>query len=164
MRGNMLLTAVASAVILTTLSPAQAQVARDTQPRACVRVIVPSPDAILRLDDTVMPQRGTTRLFLTPPLENGKTYSYMITASWLDNGRRVTQQRKVRFRAGQQAQVDFTVAEATPERPLRPRIAPETGGQTPPERPPIAPPGGREGPADDRPLTPPVAREPQTNG
>ncbi|MBI1914084.1 MAG: TIGR03000 domain-containing protein [Planctomycetes bacterium] len=116
------------------------------EPRpALVRVLVPSPRANVSFEGVLAPSCGTNRLFCSPPLEPGQTYVYTIKASWPEQGRTVTHERKVQVRAGQETLADFTARGATPERPLTPPIAPE--------------PGPEKTPADDRPLTPPIAPE-----
>jgi uncharacterized protein (TIGR03000 family) len=53
-------------------------------------------------------QKGPTRLFVSPPIEPGLTYTYEVTAKWMDNGKPVTRTKTVEIRAGQTARVDLT--------------------------------------------------------
>jgi uncharacterized protein (TIGR03000 family) len=48
------------------------------------------------------------RRFVTPPLIPGQAYVYDVRAIWLEDGRDVTRDRRVRVRAGEQVDVDFT--------------------------------------------------------
>jgi uncharacterized protein (TIGR03000 family) len=107
-------------------------------------VLVPSPNAKIWFDDTPTHQQGTCRLFVSPPLGRGETYSYTIKASWLEKGREVIREKQVKVRPGQETLVDFTAQEAPAERPLTPPLAPESER---PLTPPIAPEPGREEPS-----------------
>jgi uncharacterized protein (TIGR03000 family) len=72
-----------------------------------VRVRVPSPDARVWIQDMLSQRQGTERLFISPPLEAGSTYSYIIRASWMENGKEVSRDQKVRVTPGQPATVAF---------------------------------------------------------
>jgi uncharacterized protein (TIGR03000 family) len=69
---------------------------------------LPDPNAEVWIDGTRTNRQGATRQFISPPLTPGKKYSYEITARWLENGREVSQTRKLIVQAGQQFDVDFT--------------------------------------------------------
>jgi len=60
---------------------------------------------------------GTARLFETPALEPGKTYSYQITASWMDNGKPVKLEQKIKVTPGKLTVVDFNRAAAPAPQP-----------------------------------------------
>jgi uncharacterized protein (TIGR03000 family) len=107
-------------------------------------------NAQLWVDDQQSPLTGPNRILVTPPLEQGKTYSYTLKAQWDDNGRPVTQERKVSFQAGRSATVDFNqpAPRAMPEptaTPVAPAPAapppPATSAPAAPPPPPAAPPG-----------------------
>jgi uncharacterized protein (TIGR03000 family) len=53
-------------------------------------------------------QTGSRRLFVSPPVAPGQNYTYEMQAKWMENGREVTQSRKVPVRAGQRVMVDLT--------------------------------------------------------
>ncbi len=53
-------------------------------------------------------QTGPRRLFISPPLAAGQNFTYEIQAKWMENGREVTQSRKVPVAAGQRVMVDLT--------------------------------------------------------
>jgi uncharacterized protein (TIGR03000 family) len=53
-------------------------------------------------------QKGPVRLFESPPLKPGKTYTYTIRARWTDNGRPIEQTREVAVHAGEWTKVDFS--------------------------------------------------------
>jgi uncharacterized protein (TIGR03000 family) len=52
-------------------------------------------------------QSGSTRTFVSPPLEKGQTFTYEIRARWTQDGKPVEQTRHVNVRAGENVQVDF---------------------------------------------------------
>jgi uncharacterized protein (TIGR03000 family) len=78
--------------------------------RALVDVMVPA-DAQVWFDGESTSQRGTDRLFRSPPLESGQNYSYEVKASWTESGKQVEQTRKVRVRPGERVQVNFLAPE-----------------------------------------------------
>ncbi len=117
---------------------AHAQFPSGTGTPAQIRVLVPSPNANLWFDNTPTLQQGACRLFVSPPLDREKTYTYTIKASWLERGREVTREKQVKVRPGRETVVDFTAQQAPVERPLTPPIVPES----------------------EQPLTPPIAPEP----
>lgn len=126
----------------------QAQLASRTGTEVLVRIVVPSPNAKLWIENVRTRPTGTHRTFISPPPDVGQGYVYTIKSAWLERGRQITRERKVKVRAGQEVLVDFTVPEAPTERPLTPAIAPGPNGKEP----------------SDRPLTPPIAPEPKNEG
>jgi uncharacterized protein (TIGR03000 family) len=74
---------------------------------AMVEVTLPSPAAQVRFNGKMTNQTGTQRLFVTPPLTPGQTYTYEITATWMVNGQPVTRTQQVRVEANKQATVNF---------------------------------------------------------
>jgi uncharacterized protein (TIGR03000 family) len=72
------------------------------------RLEVHLPDtAELWIDGVKSNQSGTMRAFVTPELQAGKQYAYELRATWSDQGRQVTETRRVSFRAGDKVDVDF---------------------------------------------------------
>jgi uncharacterized protein (TIGR03000 family) len=74
---------------------------------AKITVVVPA-DAEVYFDGNDTTQTGTERAFVTPPLEQGATYSYSIRALWTEEGSPIEKTGKVPIRAGSQLRVDFT--------------------------------------------------------
>lgn len=145
MRSRILLGVLVSiGVVFAPVDSARAQSSSGTGAQAQIRVLVPSPDANIWFDDTPTHQKGACRLFVSPHLDGGKTYTYTVKASWLEKGREVTREKQVKVRPGQESVVDFTAQEPPAERPLTPRIVPESER---PLTPPIAPEPGREAPS-----------------
>ena len=71
-----------------------------------LQTILPDPQARVWIQDQLMQQMGTERRYVSPPLEEG-TYTYTVRASWMENGREVSRERKVRVEPGQQYTVNF---------------------------------------------------------
>jgi len=94
--------------------------------------------ASLSIDDQPMRQSAGTRVFTSPPLEQGKTYVYKITAEVNRNGHTVRDTKNVEVRAGQQSDVTMNfgssnrgeeersepIQEETPRRTTIPRSPP----------------------------------------
>jgi uncharacterized protein (TIGR03000 family) len=76
-----------------------------------VQVLVPA-DAELWFSGEKTSQRGPTRLFVTPALAPGKTFTYEIRAHWQENGREVVRSRKLVVNSGARLTVDLRKAEA----------------------------------------------------
>jgi uncharacterized protein (TIGR03000 family) len=83
---------------------------------AAIRVRVPDPEARVSFDDALTRQTGDERTFTSPPLSPGKTYTYTISATWLENGREVTRSKDVKVEAGRAATVDFLPERKTPDK------------------------------------------------
>ncbi|MBI3821752.1 MAG: TIGR03000 domain-containing protein, partial [Planctomycetes bacterium] len=72
--------AILSALIVLGI-PASAS----AQQEAYLRVLVPDKDAKVLIDDRPTKQTGASRLYVTPPLEARKTFTYTVTARWEPN-------------------------------------------------------------------------------
>src|SRR5262249_7084220 len=82
---------------------------------AQVVVRLPDPNGEVWFNGQKTGQTGTARSFTIPPLEPGHTYTYDISAAWHQDGRLVTQTRKVEVSPGSAVAVDFsTVPPLTP--------------------------------------------------
>jgi uncharacterized protein (TIGR03000 family) len=90
--------------------PANAQ-SSSAQP-VTVRVLVPFADAQLLFDDTLTRQTGTERIFVSPPLDSGKSYAYTIKTTWRPNNyTTITRTRKITLKPGQKVDVDLRQAD-----------------------------------------------------
>jgi uncharacterized protein (TIGR03000 family) len=72
-----------------------------------LRVIVPDANAKVWVEGQETRQRGTDRLFLSPPLERGKSYNYTVKVQFNQDGREVTREQTVPVQAGKQAVANF---------------------------------------------------------
>jgi uncharacterized protein (TIGR03000 family) len=73
---------------------------------ATLEVRLPA-DAALEVDGWRTRQTGSSRLFESPPLVPGKSYTYDLRATWTAGGREVVKNRHVRVSAGERVEVDF---------------------------------------------------------
>jgi uncharacterized protein (TIGR03000 family) len=80
-----------------------------TRPRntATIRLHVPE-DAKVWFDGAATTQKGTERVYSSPPLTPGKKYIYQVRAEWTRNGKSVEEKRDVRLHANGEVSVDFT--------------------------------------------------------
>lgn len=78
------------------------------QSNAELRVQLPDPNASLTIDGQPTMQRGVNRVFAVPPLTRDRTYSYALRATWMENGREVSRDKKVDFKPGESISVNFT--------------------------------------------------------
>src|SRR5262245_38703731 len=67
------------------------------------------PDATLTIDAAPTAQKRAERLFETPALAPGQTYTYSLTATWTENGLPRRETRQVLVRAGERTEIDFAV-------------------------------------------------------
>jgi len=84
------------------------------QTNAQIRVLVPDAQAKVWFDGNPTQQTGTERWFYTPSLQSGANNTYRIRASWMLQGREVTQERVINVNPGQGVTVEFTQTEGSP--------------------------------------------------
>jgi uncharacterized protein (TIGR03000 family) len=70
--------------------------------------MVPDPNAEVWFNGQRTQQGGTQRVFNTPALESGYSYTYNISASWQQNGQLVSRERSIAVRPGESMTVNFT--------------------------------------------------------
>ena len=75
---------------------------------AVIHVHLPIALADLSFDGTKTTSTGKDRVFTTPALTPGQTYTYTATANWTEGGVPRTEMRTVQVSAGQSATVDFS--------------------------------------------------------
>jgi uncharacterized protein (TIGR03000 family) len=73
-----------------------------------LRVTVPDAGARVWIDDHPTQQGGLERLYISPPLPPGRSYSYEVRAAWMQDGRPITQKKHITFRPGETVAVHFT--------------------------------------------------------
>src|SRR5262249_18736124 len=95
---------------LALLTPARGQQTGAKQ--AYIRVLLPESDAGLKIDGHPTKQTGESRLFVTPPLEPGISFTYTLTATWDPNNyTKVIRTRRVAVTAGADIEVDLRKAD-----------------------------------------------------
>jgi uncharacterized protein (TIGR03000 family) len=75
---------------------------------ATIVVSLPA-DARLTFDGAATEARSALRTFLSPPLERGQTYYYMLRAETVRNGQTLSTSKRVVVRAGQESRVSLEV-------------------------------------------------------
>ena len=71
-------------------------------------IIVEVPeDAEVWIEDQKTQQAGTSRWFVSPPLEPAQLYEYRIRAQWKEEGQTVEQTQKITVQPGRRATVGF---------------------------------------------------------
>ncbi len=100
--------------------------------KAMVVVKVPA-SATVSFGGAVTQQTGGVRSFISPALTPGKTYYYVVKATWTENGQTRTESKEVTVRAGERIDVDFTAAAPTGknEPPVKTVDPPVKGGEPP---------------------------------
>jgi uncharacterized protein (TIGR03000 family) len=129
---------IAPAAPYTSAYPTTGDAGTFDQSRALVTVRVPDPSAQVFIEGTPTTQGGTTREFVSPPLQSGQEYTYTLRARFNSGGQEVDRTRKIDVRAGSRATVDFTNETGTGTT-TGPTGAPGTGTER------ILPPGGGTG-------------------
>ncbi|HEX5273299.1 MAG TPA: TIGR03000 domain-containing protein [Gemmataceae bacterium] len=72
-----------------------------------IHVYLPTPESKLYFENTLMKGTGKDRTFKSPALEEGKRYEYQVVVVWVENGREVSHETKIVFKAGEDVAVDF---------------------------------------------------------
>ena len=75
--------------------------------RARIRVNVPSQDAKIWFQGVSTEKVGTSRLFLSPELASGRSFSYLVRCSWTEENRENVRQQRIVVQAGRETLVDF---------------------------------------------------------
>jgi uncharacterized protein (TIGR03000 family) len=107
--------AVACPLLVASLcltTPARGQAKPQDSKTATVRVLLPQGDVTLTIEGQPTRQTGTTRRFVSPPLEPGKDYTYTIVAKWTPNNyTTITRTRVVPVKAGAAVEADLRKAD-----------------------------------------------------
>lgn len=77
---------------------------------ATIIVTLPA-DAKLSIDDAVTKQTSDRRVFVSPTLNAGETYSYTLKAEFVAEGKAVVQSKKVSVTAGIETAVSFSASD-----------------------------------------------------
>jgi uncharacterized protein (TIGR03000 family) len=108
--GYLTFVTLASGVLISAAATAQPG---DKQAPAEITIIAPG-NAEIFFDGQPTTQKGTERLYVTPPLVVGKKYSYEVLARWQDGGKTVESTRKVEVGGGLRVRVEFLASGPTP--------------------------------------------------
>jgi carbonic anhydrase len=88
-------------------APAEVSHAGGETKSSKIRVLLPAADAKVSFNGVATTKTGTERLFASPALEPGKDYSYAVKATWNDNGKEVSLEKRVAIKGGEEVVVDF---------------------------------------------------------
>jgi len=94
------------AVVSPDVTTTQSNYYTPSDNRARLQVTLPA-DATLMVDGDRTTQTGSVREFTTPPLEPGKTFTYTLTARWMNGNQPVERSMTVDVRANQTTPVNF---------------------------------------------------------
>ncbi len=86
-----------------------------------LEVVLPDPNAEVWVEGQKTTTTGRVRTFESPELQPNRSYTYNLRASWMQDGRPVTQDRQVQVVTGRSTTVDFT-------QPPGPERVPPPGG------------------------------------
>jgi uncharacterized protein (TIGR03000 family) len=89
-------------VLIATLAGAQA----GEKKIATIKLLVPAP-ATVTVDGQATTSTGETRLYETPPLAPGKTFSYELKATWEESGYKIVRMAEARVEAGKETVIDL---------------------------------------------------------
>jgi uncharacterized protein (TIGR03000 family) len=73
-----------------------------------IQLRLPYQFAEVSFDGQKVSSAGTTRTFMTPQLQQGENYRYLITVTWVQEGRLTTKEKTIAVRAGTVSSADFT--------------------------------------------------------
>jgi uncharacterized protein (TIGR03000 family) len=73
-----------------------------------IRVLLPTEDTKFYCDGKLCTkEKGKDRTFKSPALEAGKRYTYRLVATWIEDGKEVSHDANIEFRAGEDILIDF---------------------------------------------------------
>jgi len=99
------------AALVLVAEPLRAQAPTGTQ-TATLRVLLSQDNATLTIEGKPTQQTGRTRLFVSPPLDPTKNYSYTVVAQWMTNNyTTITRKRVIPVQAGATAEADLRKAD-----------------------------------------------------
>ena len=92
----------------TSSYPSPRPISKNSPAPANIRVVLPEATASVWFEGHSTRTTGTDRVYQSPPIASGTTYSYRIKGVWTEGGRQVVQERTIAVGAGQTAVLDFT--------------------------------------------------------
>lgn len=102
---------LASILVLGELGQLQSQAPQPRQP-VYLHLLLPQANAQVVIENVPTRQTGTTRTFVSPPLETGKIYTYTVATTWQPNNyTTITRTRQIDVRAGQEVEADLRQAD-----------------------------------------------------
>ncbi len=75
---------------------------------ARIEIRLPDPQASIWVEGQSIASSGEVRQFNSPQLDPSRQFSYDVKAAWIENGKLMTDERRVKVRANAQSVIDFT--------------------------------------------------------
>jgi uncharacterized protein (TIGR03000 family) len=75
---------------------------------ARLEIRLPDPQASIWVEGQSIASDGAVRQFNSPQLDPARQFTYDVKAAWIENGKLVTDERRVKVQANAQSVVDFT--------------------------------------------------------
>ena len=75
---------------------------------ARLEIRLPDPQASIWVEGQSIASNGAVRQFNSPQLDPSRQFTYDVKAAWIENGRLVTDERRVKVQANGQSVIDFT--------------------------------------------------------
>jgi uncharacterized protein (TIGR03000 family) len=73
-----------------------------------IRVLLPTEDTKFYCDGKLCTkEKGKDRTFKSPALVQGARYTYHLVATWIEDGKEVSHDANIEFRAGEDLLIDF---------------------------------------------------------
>jgi uncharacterized protein (TIGR03000 family) len=102
MQGRSVMVHAAAVMLMAALAPAQDQAKKI----ASIKLLVPAA-ATVTVDGKPTTSTGDSRVFETPPLEPGKTFTYELKATWEEAGYKFVRMAEARVQAGKETLIDL---------------------------------------------------------
>jgi carbonic anhydrase len=81
---------------------------KSTPKESRIKVHVPTAEARLWFNDTLIERAGLERSFVSPMLTtDDKSYAYRVKVTWTEKGKELTREKRVEFHAGDDVVIDF---------------------------------------------------------
>ena len=87
--------------------PSPPSISMNSTAPANIRVVLPDATAKVWFEGHSTRTTGADRVYQSPPIASGNSYSYRIKAAWTEGGREVVQERTISVGPGQNAVLDF---------------------------------------------------------
>jgi uncharacterized protein (TIGR03000 family) len=82
--------------------------------KVLLRIVMPTPDAQLAIQNQFMLTTGRERTFISPPMDRSTTYTYTLRATWTDGVKGMVREKKIDVQTGREYLIDFNIEDAVP--------------------------------------------------
>jgi len=77
-----------------------------------LHINVTDPNANVWIENVQMSLQGLQRTFVSPPVTTGRTYTYTVRASWMENGKEMSKEKTIDVQPGQEYTISFAANDA----------------------------------------------------